>query len=448
MLRSLVLGWQYILVTSDLTLCSSTNRLKGLSLALALHMRSIPCHMYELRLPSVQSSGALMLSPNALRILNSLGLYERLARKGYNFTNVAFKDENEETTDLYPLGDENLYGYKALRIYRQILLDELRSLVHESGIPITYEKKFSRIISESPTAISFEFTDGTISKASLLIGTDGIHSTVRKYISPTTSPVYSGSLAITCTVPTAALQFPSEKDYSTLPVAIHGSLGTFVLAPQDVDGSQVLAGTQKKYPEQDREGWERLFADKDQVHTLLATDAYAWPSLVQSALASVPKTTLSIWPFYFIPPLSFWSSPSHHRCIILGDAAHAIPPTAGQGASQAFEDACSLAALLADVSPETPLDETLAFWEGYRKARIEGVIKLTLKLNNTRLPKGERESLAKGMIWTSESVDDRKELDWLYNHDVEEEISCWVAARKLGNHLNATISSEKHSIKE
>lgn len=55
-----------------------------------------------------------MLSPNALRVLDSLGVFERIRVKGYNFTNIAFKNEDEETTDLYPLGDEHRYGYNAL----------------------------------------------------------------------------------------------------------------------------------------------------------------------------------------------------------------------------------------------------------------------------------------------------------------------------------------------
>ena len=137
--------------------------------------------------------------------MNALGLYKRIVQKGYNFTNLAFKNELEETTDLYPLGDEDRYEYKALRIYRQTLLDEIRNLVHESGIRITYNKKFSHVISESTSSITFQFADGTIATSSLLIGTDGIHSAVRKYVSLDTSPIYAGSLAITCAIPTAAL---------------------------------------------------------------------------------------------------------------------------------------------------------------------------------------------------------------------------------------------------
>ena len=162
-----------------------------------------------------------MLSPYALRILNSLGVYERIRSKGYNFSMIAFKNEDEENTDLYPLGDEHHHGYNALRIYRQILLDELRSTVHACEISVMYGKKFSHVLSEFPTEVSFEFTDGSSASASLLIGTDGIHSTVRKYVSPSTSSGYSGVLAITCAVPRSALHFPPDKDHSVLPFGIH-----------------------------------------------------------------------------------------------------------------------------------------------------------------------------------------------------------------------------------
>jgi 2-polyprenyl-6-methoxyphenol hydroxylase-like FAD-dependent oxidoreductase len=48
--------------------------LSGLALAIALHRQGISCAIYELRDPSAATSGALMLSPNALRILDTLGL--------------------------------------------------------------------------------------------------------------------------------------------------------------------------------------------------------------------------------------------------------------------------------------------------------------------------------------------------------------------------------------
>ena len=51
------------------------------------------------------------------------------------------------------------------------------------------------------------------------------------------------------------------------------------------------------------------------------------------------------WPTYTTPPLPHWSE---NGCIVLvGDAAHALQPSSGQGASQAMEDAEALAMMLA-----------------------------------------------------------------------------------------------------
>jgi 2-polyprenyl-6-methoxyphenol hydroxylase-like FAD-dependent oxidoreductase len=134
---------------------------------------------------------------------------------------------------------------------------------------------------------------------------------------------------------------------------------------------------------------------------------------VQSALDNVDIETLSIWPYYVVPKLEKWSS---ERVIILGDAAHAIPPTAGQGASQGFEDAFTLAGVLALGTTEMGLEEAVEKWREMRQERIDRVVKLTLQLNNARLPQVERERLAKAgaEVWQS---GERGELAWLYNGD-------------------------------
>lgn len=209
-----------------------------------------------------------------------------------------------------------------------------------------------------------------------------------------------------------------------MPVAIHGKNGAFVMAPQNIDGSEVLAGTQRRWPEQDRAGWDALLADREGLLALFREGYEDWPTIVQSALDNVPLDTLAIWPYYVVPKLDSWFS---KRVIILGDAAHAIPPTAGQGASQGFEDAFTLAALLPRVTSKLPLDKALTEWKDMRQQRIDKVIKLTLQLNNARLPEAEREKLAAAgaPVWES---GDNGELAWLYNADVEKEVLAYVKA--------------------
>jgi hypothetical protein len=138
-------------------------------------------------------------------------------------------------------------------------------------------------------------------------------------------------VAITCALQRNTLQYPSDicaEDYP-MPVAIHGKNGAFVMAPQNIDGSEVLAGTQRAWPEQDRAGWDALLADREGLLELFRQGYETWPEIVQSALDNVPLDTLAIWPYYVMPKLESWFS-ANKRVIILGDAAHAIPPTAGQ----------------------------------------------------------------------------------------------------------------------
>jgi 2-polyprenyl-6-methoxyphenol hydroxylase-like FAD-dependent oxidoreductase len=396
--------------------------LSGLTLAIALHHQGISCEIYELRAPLVRTSGALMLSPNALRILDTLGLYDRLKMQGFNFETVEYRNHDQVTTDVYYLGQQKLYGYKALRIYRQILLTELRAEVKKLGIPVTYGVKFSHIVSENNCGISFALTNGTTLSADILIGADGIHSTVRNYIAPNITPKYSGSVAITCALDRSKLELPANtsSDEYPMPVAIYDKPGAFVMAPQNVAGSEILAGTQRAWPEQDRSGWDTLLADRTGLLALFREGYNDWPTIVQSALDNVNVDTLSIWPYYVVPKLDSWSS-ANKRVIILGDAAHAIPPTAGQGASQGFEDAFTLATMLSSISEEVKLEAALPVWQDMRQQRVDKVIALTLQLNNARLPQVEREKLmAEGAsVWQSGNSG---ELAWLYNADVEGDV--------------------------
>lgn len=400
--------------------------LSGLTLAISLHRQGILCKIYELRDPSITTSGALMLSPNALRILDTLGLYTCLSPQGYNFEQLDFQNHEQVTTDKYYLGHENLYGYKALRIYRQTLLTELRAETKNLQIPVTYGVKFSHVVSETDNGVTFAFTNGTTMSADILIGADGIHSTVRKYVAPGVIPKYTGNVAITCAIQRNKLENPlgvDPEDYP-MPVAIHGKNGAFVMAPQNVDGSEVLAGTQRSWPEQDRVGWDALFADREGLLQLFRQGYEDWSPIAQSALDNVDLNTLAIWPYYVVPKLDSWSS-VNKRVIILGDAAHAIPPTAGQGASQGFEDAFTLATLLSHISPKVLLDEALGRWQNMRQQRVDKVIKLTLQLNNARLPEVEREKLAASgeSVWQS---GDHGELGWLYNADIEKDVLALV----------------------
>ncbi|KAK5633347.1 hypothetical protein RRF57_009061 [Xylaria bambusicola] len=396
-------------------------------MALALHGLNIPCTVYETRSEDYARDGGIMLAPNALRVLDSVDVYKRVRDNAPRFDVLTFKDMQNKTTDEYYFGSEKLYGYSAMRVMRQELLDKLKTAVRERNIPLHYNAKFTNIVSDGPDKIEFAYGDGQTASAALLIGADGIHSAVRSTFLPQVRPVYSGFVFINSVVKWSQLRLP---DNYSLPATVMGKMGAFLLLPQTPDGSEIFVGTQRRFEEQDAAGWDSLRNDKQRLYDMLQEDKSEWPDVVQSALEVAPVDEMGFWAFHSIPSLESWTSESK-RIILVGDAAHAIPPTAGQGANQAFEDVRALATLLSKLSPDITLDKAIARWQAYRQDRVKKVLDLTMQMNAKRLPEYERAKLPPGAIWSDQSLTrgDGGELRWLYDPDMVQQAEEW--AREL-----------------
>ena len=403
--------------------------LSGLTLGLALHQVSIPCTIYESRPAPMNIGGAVMLSPNALKVLDALGLYERIKIKGYNFELLEFKDAKGTLLETYEFGGQDRYGYKGLRIYRHVLIDEIVGMLKEKGITVNFGMKFSHVVSETEDEVRWEMVDGSVLSASALIGADGNHSTVRRYLYPDLRPKFTGMAGITAAVPTDQLNLPPGYH---IPATIMTKLGAFVIAPQEVDGSEVLIGKQKHMQDQDKEGWERTLAGKDTLVDFLQQDAEAFPTIVQNAVSKLPHNKTNVWPFYIIPRLDKWTS-KHRRVIILGDAAHAIPPSAGQGINQAFEDVYMFALLLAKAEKDRTKD-ALSFWQEYRQQRIDKVMALNAQIDLRRMPHPEKTS---DMVGNGNGAVSKQEIElgWLYEPDFNAVVEDWLVGRAKASNL-------------
>lgn len=360
-----------------------------------------------------------MLSPNALRVLDDLGVYSRIRTKGFNFETVTSMTDDHVPIGTYCFGSEAMYQYKAIRVYRQDILDELTGMVLARGIQIQYGKKFQHIISEDKDGVNAQFADGTSIRTPMLVGTDGIHSRVRQYIAPGSTPQYLGQLAICGAVPRPALRLPTPA--YPLPASIFGKPGVFILAPQGSDGTSLLAGTQYAHPEMSREQHLAISASPPKMLAMLRRDEAAWSDLVQSAMQHVIPSSMYIWPFYAVPPLDAWTS-AGKRVVVIGDAAHAIPPTLGQGANQAVEEALSLSILLRSGLGAEGFGWRMEGWQRHRKERIERLMRMTRKMNNNRLPVEMREKLSGEELWHADPERPGEEMRWLYGYRVEEEM--------------------------
>ncbi|CAG7915700.1 unnamed protein product [Penicillium olsonii] len=387
--------------------------LSGLTLALALHKQSIPCTVYESRSASLDIGGAVMLSPNALRILDSLGIYEKVKPEGFHFRDLHFR--TNVPLDSYEFGNREKYGYDGLRIFRYKLIDALLIATKERGIRIEYGKKFVKILNETETDVFWDFEDGTTGQSACLIGADGIHSRVRKYLYPDLEPKFTNAVGVNAAVPTAQLNLPDSFE---IPVTImNPKHGAFVIAPQLADGSEVFIGKQKRAPELDREGWTALLNDKQWCVDFFRQGAEDFPEVVQNAVSKIELDRISIWPFYVVPKLENWTS-KHSRVVILGDAAHAIPPTAGQGINQAFEDVYTFAVIFHRCKPQE-LQRGLKIWQRGRQERVDRILELNARIDARRFPRlpGAEKSEVESKPF---------DLDWLYRPDFDQMAETWL----------------------
>ncbi|PIG89088.1 hypothetical protein AARAC_011271 [Aspergillus arachidicola] len=373
--------------------------LGGMAFAIALSQRSIPCRIYERRNENSETfNSGVTLGPNGSRVLDSLGILQRIAPLSYQTETHTFKGPEGNTLNRINIATKELSEYKGHRIYRQILKQEFAAVLKELKIPVEYGAKFEKVVDESADGIAFLIND-RVERASVLVGADGIHSTVRKYLTPA-RPEYVGLVCIYGHLPTDEVSCSPKK-------------------PIKHARSKMNPGF--TYPALDRGGWEALAHEPDKLYNMFCKDYEQWGPAGRSImdLLSTRKEGLLLWPFHRMPKLSSWASPAG-RVIIIGDAAHAMPPSSGQGVNQALEDAFTLSVLLKSLSSKTNANEALRLWHERRQDRIDMTLKMAEETNVKRLPKAERLALEKRGPHSEQQRKILEDLKWLASPDMDE----------------------------
>ena len=198
---------------------------------------------------------------NGLKLIHRLGLYETLLSRGSSNSNVVIRSIEGSV-----LGEQDVVGWAReqtgfglLRIKRTDLLDVLLDTVQRAGISIHYNKKLTSI-EEGDEEVTAYFFDGTSETADLLLGCDGIHSSVRRlFVDPLQAPEYSGFAGLTALVPFSDL---SESAASCLkginPTLTEEGMFTTVSCTALDDEIYWVFSRQTPLPETRdiRDGWE------------------------------------------------------------------------------------------------------------------------------------------------------------------------------------------------
>ena len=379
----------------------------------------------------------MVLTPNGLWVLDRLGILARIKDRCYKATHRTFKNDRDETTRKSLIASESLYGYCNHRVWRKVLLDEMRKMLSERSTAINYGSKFNGIVSDTNDGVKFRIKEDT-QVASLLIGSDGIYSAVRQFIAPGTFPEYTGTVAILSHIKWVSVEWPYE-DYERN-ATIQGKPGALFYIPEDPQAEEIMVGLQVKYPEQSRDDLEKLQADHDKLAEFYRNGYDEWGRTAKSIIDSVTenKETLFIWPFLRMPKIPRWYSDTG-RVIIVGDGAHSIPPSSGQGINQALEDVYSLTLLLTSTdhredavngvkahqtnSPGSKLPDILHRWQDMRQRRIDEIYDWTTNSQNVdRMSEAEREKVRAADKTEGGKSAEGDDMSWLYKPKVEGEM--------------------------
>lgn len=330
----------------------------GLTLALALRDVGLDSVVYEAA-PELREVGAgLQIGPNASRVLHHLGLADPLDAVAVRpATGDLRRWEDASILTSQPLGDTVLdaYGSPYLHLHR---VDLHMVLIDAVGADRVALDKRCTGVEERRDGVHLSFSDGTTVVADMVVGADGIHSTVRSELHGPERPRFSGGAAWRGLVPAESVA------HLDLPVVSTATLGPdrhfvhyFVSAGRLVNWVGV-APTQ----EWTLESW----TEPGELGEALA-DFAGWNSTVLGLIEAMRGSTVYRWALYDRDPLPTWGE---GRITLLGDACHPMLPFMAQGAAQAIEDAAVLAGSLASIDD---VPTALRRYEDLRRERTARV---------------------------------------------------------------------------
>ncbi|MER7168910.1 NAD(P)/FAD-dependent oxidoreductase [Micromonospora sp. NPDC000207] len=209
--------------------------------------------------------------------------------------------------------------------------------------------------------------------ADLVVAADGTESVLRRQLAPTVNVTSSGCATWAAVIPW----------YRAPQVAVDSPIGGEVLGA----GYRFVVASLGEYGSTQRGGiyWAATAAGASRPEppptqlTLLRRWYAGWPAPIDDLLAATDPAALVQHEIRELRPLprtySFPSGPG--GVVLLGDAAHAMPPHLGQGACLAFEDAATLQSLVREMS----LPDALTAYDRSRRPRAATVVRQTRRMS-------------------------------------------------------------------
>ncbi|KAL9536171.1 FAD-dependent urate hydroxylase [Sphaerulina musiva] len=351
----------------------------GLTTALALTKYAPKDHVpririFEIRPEPATIGGAVNLTPNALRMLDHLGALPIIRERNYG------RDIDVlEIFDVYSgkIAESSFRGpdgkgvgnppYKALRITRgDALKGVLAAIEQQKNITITCGKRTVKI-DETEEKVTLHFEDGESVSGDLLMGCDGIHSVTRlKHVEPERKATYSG-VSNAFGFAKVDPDFKVHFSCTAINFARRGMLLTSFHSP--ATDSIYVGGLMQVEDIGSRDGWKSVGADAERTRAQLL-ERFADAQIPSIKPLIEQAKDFYLWPVFTLSKQGKWST---NRVMLLGDAAHAMPPQ-GESTGIVFEDTVLFSRCLTrwiEKGKPNTMKEPFEAYEKLRRPRID-----------------------------------------------------------------------------
>lgn len=383
--------------------------LGGLATAIALSKQGFEVDVFERTQQLGEVGAGINISPQATKALRLIGLAEGLDEVGDRVSGQIqrsmYTGEQLVETDLSSPGSAaDRFGAPYYVFHRADLLDLLAESVDPSRIHLGHKCVG---LTERDDEVLVEFENGNTFAADIVVGADGIHSRVRRYLYGEDDAQFTGQMV-----------WRAQLDAKSLPSDIlgpHGFCGWIGKGSHIMSyflrGSDIInITTQSDSDSWVEEGWSTPGEPAD----MRACFPGAAPQL-QSLLDAV--TNCSKWGLFGRQPTSEWG---RGRVQLIGDAAHPMLPNAGQGAAQAFEDAYVLSRWL-DAYRLDP-EAALAGFRNVRVPRAHAIQRQSFA-NSKLVHAGDWEKRQDTFKERVKTGDTPLGMNWIYGYEPELEWS-------------------------
>ena len=312
----------------------------GITAALALRRRGIEAILFEQADAFRQVGAGIQVSANAVRVLRGLDLADALGRVAvYPEARDYRAWDTGERLFWTPLGAraEARFGAPYYHVHRADLLNVLLSGLGDAHCHLN--ARVTRF-EQDADGVAVTLADGRAFAGDVLIGADGIHSTVRAQLFGAEHPRYTGNVAWRGLLPAECVAHLGLERVTGVWIGPNRSIVQYYVA----SGRTFNWIGISRSADPGRESW----LAEGKIEDALA-DYAGWHSTIRAVIGATPRVLRQA--LYDREPLPDWRI---GRVALLGDAAHPMLPFYAQGAAQSIEDAAVIAGCLAQAQRDPP----------------------------------------------------------------------------------------------